>query len=84
MDAIKLPKIVADQFELLNQSELYPKCAFGGWGEVDFENLTLDQAEDLVVRRFPYLRRKGSAVSAAAPVANTQKSDGAPVASKVE
>lgn len=58
MDAIKLPKPVADQFELLNQSELYPKCTFGGWGEVDFENLTLEQAEDLVVRRFPHLKRK--------------------------
>ncbi len=55
---VKLNTTTAAVFDLVNTKDLYPQVAFGAWGEVDFEALNIEQAEALLAKGFPYLKRK--------------------------
>lgn len=58
MSKIALPKAVVDAGFTLNGKPPSPRFHKMGFGDVDLENLTVSQAERLVKKGLPYLKKK--------------------------
>lgn len=58
-----LPETVKDKYEVINFSHETKRAIFAGFKgvTVDFSKLTEQQAEALIARKFPHLRRKTTA-----------------------